>query len=297
MSTTSQLITTFCEGPHDVAFINRILKCIGYKSYDACKIGELPIPFNQLILQEAKKSNIENLNLIELRRGFLPSKVMVKDNNFIFLYSIGGDSKKEIREKMLQDLLSFVPSPGEISSIPENTELSVVYLFDADQKGVQKRIEELNNEISNGFNNKISSEFKTNASFQTLASIKLGVFVFTGDDNNQGTLEDILIPLMCKDNESIFDEAMSFIDTNHKEERLYPLKVQKQDDLITEKRSERKRDMFKFQYEKSLIGTVGQLQCSGKSNVVCINDSDYLTLDKIKSNAKCIEILDFLNKI
>ncbi len=32
-------------------------------------------------------------------------------------------------------------------------------------------------------------------------------------------------------------------------------------------------------------------------NVVCISDSDFLTMEKIKQNPKCVEILDFLNKI
>ena len=61
----AQIITIFCEGPHDVAFIYRMLKSISYKSYDACKIGDLPIPFNQLIIREIEKSDVEKLNLID----------------------------------------------------------------------------------------------------------------------------------------------------------------------------------------------------------------------------------------
>ena len=65
---TTKLITVLCEGPHDVAFINRVLKTKGFKSEEAIKLKEYPKPMNELFIQEIKKTNIEELNFTEVKR-------------------------------------------------------------------------------------------------------------------------------------------------------------------------------------------------------------------------------------
>ncbi len=295
----AQIVTIFCEGPHDVAFIYRMLKSIAYESYDGCKIGDLPIPFNQLITREVEKSDVEKLNLIEVRRGFLPAKVLRQENKYIFLYSLGGDTKSEARQRMIGDILTFIPEPGEISIIPKGTNFSVIYLFDSDNMGVEARLSKLNEEINTILGAKGKINFSTNSSFESIYEIKFGAYIFTGQDNNTGTLEGILLPLMKGNNEEVFDEAERFIDVNHDSARLFPLKINIDSvkKIVTEQRSTRRRDKYKFDRSKSIIGIVGQLQCSGKSNVVCISDADYITMDKIQRDSKCSEIIDFLSAI
>ena len=99
--------------------------------------------------------------------------------------------------------------------------------------------------------------------------------IFTGEDNDKGKLENILLPLMKKDTESIFESSKKFLEENHEVERC----KSKFDDL------------------KSIIGTAGQLQISGTSNTVCIEKSDYLTNEKILDNEKCKEIIAFFEKL
>ncbi len=295
----TQIITIFCEGPHDVAFIYRMLKSISYESYASCKIGKLPPPFNQLIANEIEKSDIKNLNLIEVRRGFLPAKVLQKEDKYIFLYSLGGDSKSQARQKMVGDILSFISEPGEISVIPEGTNFSVIYLFDSDNQGVGVRLNALNREINRSLGAKGTINFTSNGSFQIKNKINFGAFIFTGTDNDTGTLESILLPLMKEGNNTIFEAAKHYISTNHDPKRLFSLKtsIDPTTKLTIEQRGTSSRDRYKFYPSKSIIGTAGQLQRSGKSNVVCISDSDYITIDKIQRNPKCIEIVEFLNKI
>ncbi|KAA8485882.1 hypothetical protein BDE36_4618 [Arcticibacter tournemirensis] len=290
-----QIITVLCEGPHDVAFICRILKSIGYKSNESIKIGEYPKPFDALLTREATKTDVEQLNLTELRRNLLPSNVLLRGETHVFLYSLGGDGKVQIRQRILTELRSLVVEDGEIIADRNNDAvLSLVYLFDADQLGVAGRLAQINNEIKSALPSEVTTDlFANNGTHAKVSKMKLGAFIFTDDGNITGKLEDILVPLMKIDNEPSFDAAAAYLVQHHDDARLYPLKLTIEGTAITEARSVRQGDKEKFDQKKSLIGTVGQLQRSGKSNVVCISDSDYLSLEKLANNHKCVEIASF----
>jgi len=291
---TTQIISILCEGLHDVAFLNRIFKAIGFKSNDGCKIGDYPQPFNDFIQQEATKNNVEGINIAQLRENLLPVHTLKGENIHIFLYSMGGDSNN-IRQRMLKKLKSFIPKQGEIRTLPQGTELSVLYLLDADEIGVQKRIGEVQKELKAIFPDE-DFEFTDNATFQTIADIKIGIFIFHELGKREGKLEDILIPLMKKNNEKIFEDANTFLKDNFDENRLFKLRLSQQNGEIVEKRSASKKKKHKYDFKKSLIGTVGQLQKSGGSNTVCISDCDYLTKEKIHTDELCKEIIDFIER-
>ena len=293
----NQIITVLCEGPHDVAFICRILKSIGYKSNEAVKIGEYPKPFDALLMREATKTDVEQLNLTEIRRNLLPSNVLLRGENHVFLYSLGGDGKKETRQRILSELRSLIVEEGEIISDRDNDAiLSLLYFFDADNHGVATRLSHINAEMRETIPAEITTDlFVNNGDKANVSKLKLGAFIFTGADNNTGKLEDILVPLMRTGNEPSFDAAAEYINSHYDESRLFPLILTIDGGGITEARSVKQKEKEKFDDKKSLIGTVGQLQRSGKSNVVCISDNDYLSLDKMSKNTKCVEIAAFFD--
>lgn len=293
----TQIITVLCEGPHDVAFITKILKTIGFKSNENIKIGDYPFPINNLLVSEVTKTNVEELNLQEVRQALLPSNTLVRDKNFLFLYSMGGDSKILINSQpILKEFISFLPKEegGFDEVLPLDTRLSLLYFLDADDKGIARRLDELNNEMYKTLGVK---PFENHNSVKIVNGIKLGTFIFTGSDNNTGKLEDVLIPLMEKNNESIFQNAEKYLSDNFDDARLFSLKllINPTDQTVTESRSIKQRDKLKYDELKSRIGVVGQLQKSGSNNVVCIGQTDYLTLEKITSDAKCLEIIAFFN--
>jgi hypothetical protein len=264
-----QIIAILCEGPHDVAFIARILKHNSFSSNDKSKIKDFPPPINSLLKTEASKTNVEDFNLIEVRQVLLPATSLVLNNNYFLLYSMGGDGKKISRQQLLNDFYSFIPKENEISSLPEDTNLGILYFFDSDDKGIATRITELNNEIEEVLN---ISPFANHKEVYIHNGLKLGSFIFTGVDNNTGKLEDILVPLMKDGNEKIFDEADVYLSTHFDNTRC-----------------------AKYDNDKSTIGVVGQLQHSGSSNVVCVSKSDYINELKVKGNAKCVEIYEYIN--
>ena len=274
----TNIITVFCEGPHDVAFLSKILKAAGYQSNDGCKIGDFPFPFNDLIQTEAKKSKIEELNLQELRRTLLPSATLKIKDHSLFFYALGGDTRKDNRLQLMNDLLNFIPkSAGEYLSIPENAILSALYFFDADKMGVNIRLSDIAKEIKEKMHEFEVSSLSVNGQMVTLfeGKFKVGAFIFSKDGEETGKLEDILVPLMKQDNDEIFENAEGFIDRHYDESRCRGKK---------------------FDKGKSVIGTVGQLQKSGGSNVVCIDQTDYLTTEKILNNDQCKTIISFFNQ-
>jgi hypothetical protein len=290
-----QLVIVLCEGPHDVAFLVRILKCEGFESNEKTKIGDFPPPLNDLLKQEAQKADVERLNLQEISKVLLPFKTLKRDENYLFFYSLGGDGKKAERQKMLETLLSYIPvDAGEISVLPTDTKLALLYFFDADEGGVKARIRAVNEEI-NGILLLETDVFANHAETKTVHQILLGNYIFSDPRTGKGRLEDILLPLMSKNNDGIFNGAKKFLQEQFDQQRLFKLKLKRENNIVHEYRSQKKDDKFKFDPSKSQIGVAGQLQESGFSNVVAISNSDYLTFDKIKNDAVCQEIARFFN--
>lgn len=267
------IITVLCEGPHDVAFISKILKANGYNSNDRKKIEDYPIPYNMLLENEAKKSNIQSLNIQELRSTLLPSSTLEKGNCQLFLYALGGDSRKDKRQELLKQIDSFIPkNDDEYPILPAESKLTLLYFFDADDKGVKTRFGSIAKEIK-----EIIKDFDDVSNFDKPIKLfnnklTIGAFIFKKKGKNSGKLEDILLPLMKKDNDTIFKDAELFIDKSFDSKRITG---------------------NNFNKEKAIIGTVGQLQKSGGSNVVCISQTDYLNKTKIIKDDNCIDIVNF----
>lgn len=295
----TQIIIALCEGPHDVAFLNKTLKTVGFKSNEKTSLEEYPFPMNSLLIQEATKSDVEALNIQTVRQSLLPSNALKRGDIYIFLYIIGGDSKSDLRKQFIEKLVSFIRKPGEIRKgrIDDNVSLGVVYFFDADDKGVVVRIAEVKKEINEVIDEIPDESFTENSSIVLKEGLKIGSYIFSGNDNNTGKLEDILLPIMIENNEDIFNSANEFLEKHYDEDRLFPMKIEwTENEVITEKRSTKAGDKFKYNKSKSLIGTVGQLQHSGGANTVCIGFTDYLRLEKIQANPKCQEIISFVEK-
>lgn len=293
----TQIIIALCEGPHDVSFINRILKTAGFISNEQKKLNQFPTPMDKLMASEFIKTDVEQLNLQELRKGVLPTHTLQKEDNWVFLYSMGGDSKREDRKTIINNLKANIRQAGEIKGDRGNddTQFSVVYIFDADNKGVAARLAEVLNEVKEVFPALTANIFPANSTFATVENIKIGCHIITGADNNTGKLEDILMPLMRDGNEQIYDDAVAYLQTHFDDARLFPLKLSNNAGVTTEVRSIRTGDKLKYDEQKSIVGVIGQLQKSGGSNTVCIGQTDYLNLAKIQANQKCIEFVGFIN--
>ena len=277
-----------CEGPHDVAFLYRILRVNGLQKYSK-PIGEFPAPLDDYFTKEAAGEDLERLKLEQVRNRRLPSEVLAYgDDALVLLYAIGGDSKAAIRQKLLQDIGSMYgrdPLEKKIGT-GATAECSILYFFDADQRGTETRLREIRRELSGILRQEVSLSGRP-PRYRHANSITYAAHIFAEAGEPTGKLEDILLPLMRQDNEEIFRHAEDYVRL-HDPERLPRLKIRLENGQLTEKRD--KKEKGEYHRDKSIIGVAAQLQNSGSTNAVCIKHSDYLNRNKIVSDPSCQEI-------
>ena len=133
----TKIISVLCEGPHDVAFLTKLLKIKGFKICEGTKLKDFPSPMNQILTTEATKANVEELKLSEINHALLPSGVLTneEETSFFFLYALGGDSRKDRRNKILSSLMDSVPKEGEFTELLNSSQMCLAYFFDAVDKG------------------------------------------------------------------------------------------------------------------------------------------------------------------
>ena len=140
----------FCEGPHDVYFLYRILKKIGFRSYEK-KVKDMPSPLNKYFPIQIKEHKYEEHNLKEFLL-MLPF-MMYKEDQLLLLYAINGDSRDDKIKKTITTFIDFPLKEGEIGFTKGNniSEISFIFFYDADDKGIDPRVQSLKSRLSTLF--------------------------------------------------------------------------------------------------------------------------------------------------
>jgi len=265
------------EGDHDAAFIYRILRANDIEKYHAI-IKDYPKPLNELFKNILTALPIDDLKIDMRRSKFSLNYILKYNDNTISINTTIGDSHIDTRKDFVNIVKQFTTTnPDEIEVI-EDASFAILFFFDADDHGIDKRVSQIRKEVSMLFKQDTIEEIE-NEKIVIIDKIKIGIFVFTKQGTYKGLLEDILLPLMKEGNEEIFDKAGEY------------LKMYEKIDVNTGKR---KYD--DYNYKKALVGTTGQLQKSGTSNTVIIRHTDYLTDEKIKADNICNKIFSFIKK-
>ena len=261
------------EGPHDGAFISKVMQVYGFKT---CKepIGNYQPKFIAEYLGiQYKKAPVDQLNLQSVRQQVLfPSYSLTQGNVQLLIFQMNGDSRADRRKKLVGELFRFIHSSMTSEALTDNDKITFVYEFDADEVGIDARLSQTNEEIR-----KIDPEcpeIRANGDYVESNGIRWGAFIFA-DGEGKGKLEDIILPMMEKDNNDIAKCAKDYVD--------------KRDtfSLFQGKRS------LKYP-QKAIVGVMGQLEKEGCANPAIIEQSSYLTSEKIKSSSVCEQIYKFL---
>jgi hypothetical protein len=290
-----KIVFILTEGDHDSAFIYRILKANGLTKYHIA-IKDYPTPLKELMTNGISSIPLEELNMEEARSRFLPSYIMKKEEDCIVsIYRVGGIAKNEVRKDFIKKINDLnISDPEAIQAIDSEIKISILFFFDADNDGIDNRISQIKNELKQIFTSAANIDELNHKEILLVEDINFGGFIFTKTGTGKGMLEDILLTLMKQSNEAIFYMADYFLGI-HEGTNLFRGKVE-YDGTTKEKTKIKKVNKERYSYTKSLVGTVGQLQVSGSSNTVCISKADYFTDEKIKSDATCVDIYNFIQK-
>ena len=301
MNNIKNITIALCEGPHDTAFLYRILKTRCFESFKNT-LDDLPNVVGDFIISKNKMVEYNKLKIDSLKNDFVPYKIMYKEEELILLYSLGGDKDNRDADKnkrliILKHFFENIKSQvkdeeneGDAYTIKNKNQEEYYYKFlffyDADENKNEK-IDIINKYL---IKMNITEKLNHNQIIEKDGYL-MGAYIFS-NENDIGALEDVLFELMKKDNEIIFNKAEEYYETCLDTSRTKRLATECIDGIPRDKRKDKKQEDEK----KSVICIAGQLQKKGKANTVIIEDSDYLNLEKIQSSKQLQEIADLFDK-
>jgi len=302
MTNINKIVISLCEGPHDTAFLYRVLRSDCYRLFSD-EIDKLPNVVTQFIKQGYRKIDmLESLKLDALRNYNIPNKILYKGDTLVLLYAMGGDSEKMENSKRLalineyiSTLISSNDDVKEFNPFDEDgfstnqVEYSFLFFYDADEDA-SKQIKKTNDYLNMlGIENElVHNQYIKNK------NTNYGCFIFS-EDGVKGALENIMFKVIeTKENELLLEQAKEYFTLCDK--NRYPKKrsIKYQNDTCAE--YAKKKKTSKIYEKKSILGIMGQLQNSGASNVVTIEHSDYIKLEKGSIPESIQEIIDFFAK-
>lgn len=268
----NELTFVLCEGPHDVAFLSRLINECGCEDKTRKKISSYPDIIKNYIITTANKFDYLPDGQM-FQRPDLPSAICADTNDdwFVF-YSMNGDSNSSFAKKIIHVFQNLQNNDFEDEeTFMPKFKMSLLFFFDADDS-LENRLNVFNREYKEELPCFVEEleNMKINKSSNVDNFDSIGLYIFC-DDNGVGTLENILIPFIEEGNSQIFESADKFL--KEYSSHTFP----------------------SSDYSKAKIGIVGQAKLNkpGASNVIIIRDIEYISKEKIESNQIVKEIVQF----
>jgi hypothetical protein len=282
-----EALLVFCEGPHDVAFIQQALKiCLNFEKV-TWKFSEYPSPFNSLFKTSVKNHAADDLSLDMAHKFFLPDSVWKKDEVLILVFNTGGKSQTEKVKSLLKSFLTLLE---QAKTFPENsasiiTQAKYLFLYDADHIGTAA----LFNEIKQSFSiiedeNSWSFDdwiFLNKHPFGAVSGDKAAYIWCTNPEN--GTLEDMILPMLEKDQENLIEKVTGFVDSGI---------------FVWETEHKKLKNRFSeiAARKKAIITCAGQREKTGSSMNVIIGQAKLISEDTFLSNASVKAFVTFIEQ-
>lgn len=259
----------FTEGPHDVAFIRKVLTvCCNATEKTKIKLDEFPEPLASIFQEYVKNRDMQDLSLDMVQKFFLPDRVFEKGDYFIMLFYTGGKDNISLVKKFISDLKFNIKNKPDIKSDFE--EEKYIFINDADDKNFEDVIISMK-----------SSYFPiidedTNETY--LTENDGAYYVWHGADG-KGTLEDILIKLLETSNTDLLSKSESFVKESFDN-------LRNPSDIPTQAK----------QY-KAILASAGQGKSAGGSLNSILIKGKLITEDAFKGSEAVKNFVNFLNTI
>lgn len=258
----------FTEGPHDVAFVRKVLKIfLNAEEKTKIKISDFPKPLDSIFEGYVKNREMQDLSLDMVQKFFLPDRIFERENYFIMLFYTGGKDN-------IEHVKSFISEFNFTLKYKPDVKLGfdgVNYLFinDADEDNYVDVIKNMKEMYFPIVDDDTGDKYLTEED--------VNFYVWHGE-NGKGTLENILIGLLKSSNERLFSESETYVKNNF-ENLKSPENVSVQ----------------AKQY-KAILTCAGQGKSSGASlNSILVRDNfDLIKVDVFKNSEFVKSFADFL---
>ncbi|MFK7979078.1 MAG: DUF3226 domain-containing protein [Saprospiraceae bacterium] len=289
-------IIILCEGKTDVAFLRRLLTVDSYRDYKEV-VGNMPNPLglggnnnnkskgsyfiNKLRTYQYDSANLRDLPILPL----ILRRTQGVSDTYAFLYDMNGMDRVDNYKEIIRDFQnlsrkSLQPDDFAISHLKMDVALAFVY--DIDDKSSSKRVEYIKETFSDTI-----EEIQYLREDKSIIDSKhfkgVGYYFLCDEQSDKGNLEDLILPLMKKGKEDLFENAEKFLNSEGEFVRYRNTTPLSKDDSKTAS-----------DLNKSLIGSVGQIEISGLNNADIIKHTKLLDKDKFKSSKQCLVILKFI---
>ncbi|MDD5271220.1 MAG: hypothetical protein PHU14_00745 [Methylovulum sp.] len=210
-------LLVFCEGAHDIAFVQQVLKlCLGF-TRKQWKLSEHPAPFDQLFSTSVKNHAAQDLSLDMARKFFLPDSVWQKDQDVILLFNSGGSTQNDKVKALLAKFLILFDQRAvfaQPAGIMVN-QARYLFLYDADDVGATAWFSKIKQDfaIIDDGPSWVFGEwaFLPNNPFGAIAGDK-AAYIW-GEVEHSGTLEDLLLPMFETEQQPLMQASCSFVDS------------------------------------------------------------------------------------
>lgn len=283
MTVNVNVLLAFCEGPHDVAYTRLALrKLLNFEKIEV-PFKELPSPFHHLFKQSVATHAAKELSLDMAHKFFLPDTVLRRDNHLVFIFNSGGCKQYDKLNELLSDYLIIFPQAKTFAQGAQEIVDTVRYLFlyDADAEGLNALIYNFTSRFAVVDSKPFITEewsISSKSPFGRIAGDK-SLYVW-GEQPEQGTLEDNLIPMFMQDQAALMIKAENAIDS------MFTWDIFNSNPKMAVPNIAKRK--------KAIVTAVGQGNKSGSSMNVIIEQSKLLSDETIKKDIKIKGLTDFI---
>jgi hypothetical protein len=209
----------FCEGPHDAAFLNRLLKKqLDFRKVDL-KISELPYPLANVLKQGFQTRAADDLRLDLAKKFFLPDYILSNETTLALIFNYGGDNRRFTVPPFLENVFALLSArvfSGEDQALPSPS-YSYIVFADADAIGETRARTEICADLGTiGGSPWLQTTWRnvpaSRAVMQETAFGPTGAYIWRKWVEDNGTLEDIV--LECLSEHTALQQTLQFLDAH-----------------------------------------------------------------------------------
>lgn len=206
----------FCEGTHDVVFVERSLGACNNCERLKRPIRKLPSPFGAnrtvpkgLIAQRIEDLGVDNIALYDSYPPTPQFKSVVEGPKKDVIYVLIRAGSKDNARAVLR-LVEYTDALMDADE-HEVTEHAVAFLFDADDAGVRETVSTFQRDYGSYYGD---LDGVAHAQWLRTKTTPVGLYVFHADGKKIGTLENHVAPMVAAEWPDRYNAASAFIDQN-----------------------------------------------------------------------------------